>query len=225
VSGLAVTLARPWLSADLGGLRRVLSFAPHRPGFVQADRILWREVRNADLTPGFDVDGWFAGEMAGQGVATGFLTSRDIGRWQQARAEVDGVAAHAIATVGLGNAESVGTRRGPGSLIRWGTINIAVLIEGAALSDTALIEALTIVAEARTLAVMGAGLRLPTGPVTGTGTDCIAIAADPGEVAFAGKHTALGEAVGRAVVQAVAAGCADWTAEFAAELQANSDLR
>ncbi|MFD2843910.1 hypothetical protein [Paracoccus cavernae] len=41
----------PWLIADLGREQEVLSFAPHRPGLVRASRIIWREVRNSDLTP------------------------------------------------------------------------------------------------------------------------------------------------------------------------------
>ncbi len=40
--------------ADLGQDCRALSWAPHRPGFQSARRVVWREVRNADLTP--DVD-------------------------------------------------------------------------------------------------------------------------------------------------------------------------
>lgn len=209
-----LTLARPWLIADLGQEMRVLSFAPWRPGFATARRILWREVRNADLTPDLDVDRWFAAEMAGQGASgdVGMLTSRDIGRHFTAQAEVEGIAVTCIATVGLGNAETAGARRAtaPAPV---GTINLAVVV-GAGLTETAQLEALTIVAEARTAAVMDSGLRLGNGArATGTGTDCIALAARPGEMRFAGLHTALGEALGRAVRKAVAVGAEDWMLE------------
>jgi hypothetical protein len=32
----------------------MLSWAPHNPGFVTTDRVIWREVRDADLTEDFD---------------------------------------------------------------------------------------------------------------------------------------------------------------------------
>ena len=60
---MAVTLARPWLEFDLGAPMQVLSFALNTPGFCTARRILWREVRNADLPPGMDVDPWLQGQL------------------------------------------------------------------------------------------------------------------------------------------------------------------
>ena len=125
MSGL--TLHRPWLDFDLGAEMQVLSWAVNRPGLVRARRILWREVRNADLPPGLDVDAWLARELAERGAAeaVALLTSRDIGCFTEARAAVGGVEAHAVATVGLSNAERVGhrvDRRGQG----WGTINMAL---------------------------------------------------------------------------------------------------
>lgn len=206
-------LHRPWLTADFGAPCRILSFAPWRPGYQMAARVQWREVRNADLTPELDAHSWFAGELAQAGMAAdvGLLTSRDIGRHHLAEVEVDGIRAACLATVGLGNAERIGARRhapGPG----YGTINLAVRL-AVGLSDTALLEALSLAAEARTAAVMAAGLALVTGIATGTGTDCIAVAADPGDGAYAGKHTAVGEALGAAVFAAVAAGAEDWMRE------------
>ena len=49
---MRIACDRPWLGVDLGAPHRVLSWAVHRPGLVSAQRILWREVRDADLTPG-----------------------------------------------------------------------------------------------------------------------------------------------------------------------------
>lgn len=212
---LSLTLHQPWLSVDLGAVHRVLSFAPYRPGFVTAQRIVWREVRNADLTADLDVEGWFAGVMADEGYRgeVGLLTSRDIRRFRMAEAVVEGVGVTAVATVGLGNAERAGRRRvhAPES---YGTINTAVIID-AALTDTALLEAMTIAAQARTMAVLEAGLALPTGIASGTGTDCIAVAARLGQAehGFAGLHTALGEAIGGAVLSAMASGVEDWMSE------------
>ena len=158
-----VTLDRPWLAFDLETPHQVLSWAINRPGLVRARRILWREVRNADLPPGMDVREWFTRQLAERGDvdAVAFLTSRDIRAFDDISVEVEGARARCIATVGLSNAEHLGARVDRSGK-DWGTINIA--------------------------------------------------AAPAGDVAFAGMHTALGEAIGRAVHDAVAAGARGWMA-------------
>jgi adenosylcobinamide amidohydrolase len=208
-------LSRPWLIADLGAPMRVLSFAPYRPGFVTARHIVWRELKNADLPVGLEVDDWIATEMARTDHvdAVGLLTSRNITRFKRAEVTVEGARVAALATVGLGNAERIGARTPRDWAVEsYGTINIAVQTD-MPLREVAQIEALTIAAEARTAAVMEAGLRFAAGPVTGTGTDCLALAAPAGQGAYAGLHTALGEAIGRAVYSAVSEGAAEWVRE------------
>jgi len=208
----ATRLAPPWLAMDFAGERRVLSWTLNRPGFAMARRILWREVRNSDLSEHFDVGPWLAAELAALGEADTpcFLTSRNIARFTEARAEVDGIAARCVATVGLSNAERVG-RRMDYSQIYWGTVNLAVEVD-AGLTEAAQLEAMSIATQARTLAIVEHGPELAVGRATGTGTDCLAIAAPVGEEAFAGLHTALGEAIGRAAYDAVAAGTKAWMA-------------
>jgi adenosylcobinamide amidohydrolase len=206
---IRVTLDRPWLDVALPRVMRALSWAPYGGGLVATDRILWREVRNADLTPDFDAYGWFEGEMAARAPgAVGLLTSRDIGGWRLAEATVEGVRAAALATVGLSNAESVGARL-PWHPAEYGTINLAVVLD-AGLTEAAQLEAMSVAVQARTAAVMTAGLHLATGLATGTGTDCVVLACDAGGERHAGLHTAVGEAVGAAARAAVAAGVADW---------------
>ena len=214
---IRATLTRPWLIADLPRPMRVLSWAPHRPGYTTARAVAWREVKNADLPRDFDVESWFAREMQAWPDAVGMLTSRDIGTYHLAEATVDGITATCLATVGLSNAESVGTRR-PYHTADWGTINLCTAVD-AALTETAQLEALSIAVQARTAAVMEAGLTLPTGTATGTGTDCAALACDPGDIRYAGMHTAIGEAVGAATRRAIAAAAADWQVWRKAEEQ------
>jgi adenosylcobinamide amidohydrolase len=113
-----------------------------------------------------------------------------------------------LATVGLSNAEAVGRRR-PYHSADFGTINLCTAVD-AALTEAAQLEALSIAIEARTAAVMEAGVSLPTGTATGTGTDCAALACDPGEGRYAGLHTAIGEAIGAATRRAITAAAADW---------------
>ena len=201
---MKVTVARPWLVAEFGTPLRVLSWTMNRPGFATAPAVVWREVRDADLTADFDVSAWLERELAeaGHADAGAFITSRNIERHHHAAA--NGV--EALATVGLSNAERIG-RRGTRRHHAAGTINILVEI-AAGLTEGALVEAVSLAAEARTAAILDTA-----GGVTGTGTDCIAIAAPPGAQPHAGKHTALGEAIGSCVYQAVRAGAREWLAE------------
>ncbi|MBZ8118605.1 adenosylcobinamide amidohydrolase [Roseovarius sp. LXJ103] len=200
----------PWLAFDLGAPMQVLSWAINAPGFVTARHILWREVRNADLTLDMDVHPWLERQLRARGAADAvcFLTSRDVRHVHQHRARVEGAEAHSVATVGLGNAERVGTRRDKATT-DWGTINIAVAVQ-TGLTQAAMIEAMSIAAQARTAAIIELGVALPTGIATGTGTDCIAIAAPHGAGAYTGLHTALGEAIGAAVYHATKVGGARW---------------
>ncbi|WP_370050355.1 MULTISPECIES: adenosylcobinamide amidohydrolase [Salipiger] len=209
-----LTLSPPWLTFDLGQPMQILSFAPHNGGLVEASRVLWREVRNADLSEDLDAIAWLEAQLEDRGAtdAVCFLTSRRLDAHRSATATEDGVTATAVVTAGLSNAERIGTRL-PQTWMQpakdWGTINIALRLS-CPLGQTALIEALSLVAEARTAAVLEARTELPTGRATGTGTDCIAVAAPKGCAAFAGKHTAAGHALGRAVYEATLAAVKDW---------------
>lgn len=207
---IGVTLARPWLTFDLGRDMQVLSWAINRPGFVNARRILWREVRNADLSETLDVRDWLTGELVQHDAedAVVLLTSRDVSTFADATVKVGRCTARCIATVGLSNAERVG-HRVTRTHDAWGTINIAVAVN-VGLTRAALIEAVSIAAQARTTAIMDIDLGLPTGRATGTGTDCIAVASPHGPGDYAGLHTDVGAALGAAVYRATLAGARDW---------------
>ena len=226
---MTITLDSPWLEFDLGREMQVLSWAPHGAGYRQAHRLLWRQVRNADLPEDLDVNAWLQGELAARDAldAVVMLTSRDLRAHHLARASVAGVEVTALATVGLSNAERVGHRVDRSGrdwnrdltqemqTRRLGTINIGLRID-APLSQTGLLEALSIATEARTAAIMEAGHVLPdlSGLATGTGTDCIAVAAPAGADDYAGLHTSVGQAIGQAVLQAVREGARDWQASI-----------
>lgn len=189
-----------------------------RPGLQQVQRIAWIEVRNSDLPPDVDASDVIRARVVDGGLsdAVVLVTSRDIGRYCCAHASVDGQDAHCLTTVGLSNSERVGARlHQPPNFP--GTINTLVHIAHA-LSEAAMLEAISIATEARTTAVLDADVRRGALTVTGTGTDCIAIAAPTGspEASYAGKHTAIGEAIGAAVYRATAEGIADWKADISA---------
>ncbi|MEO0372741.1 MAG: adenosylcobinamide amidohydrolase [Pseudomonadota bacterium] len=206
----AVILNAPWLEFDLGQPMQVLSWSLNRPGFVTAQRILWREVRNADLPKDLDVDAWLGAELEARQAtdAVTLLTSRPLRHVTQSDATVDGIHAHAVATVGFSNGERVG-HRVDRSHADFGTINVGLRVN-TGLTQAALLECMSIVVEARTAAVIEAGHTTPKGVTTGTGTDCVAVAAAEGDTRYAGLHTAVGEAVGRAVYDAVRQGALDW---------------
>lgn len=208
-----VALDRPWLTFDLGGSMNVLSWALNRPGFVTARRIVWREVRDADLTKDFDVRHWLSEELQNRGEtqSVAFLTSRRIDRFHYVEAESGCVKACALATVGLSNVERVGHRRQANSAL-FGTINIAAQVS-IGLSEAGLLEAMSIVVQARTTAILDAAVPLSSGRATGTGTDCVAIAAAAGDIHFAGLHSDVGEALGKAVYEAVYDGAKAWQGE------------
>jgi adenosylcobinamide amidohydrolase len=98
-----------------------------------------------------------------------------------------------------------------------GTINALVHVSKP-LTAGAFVESISIASEARTAAILATD-NLRTGPaMTGTGTDCIVIAAPEGDnpERFAGLHTDLGEAIGAAVYAAIEEGARTWSRDVAA---------
>jgi adenosylcobinamide amidohydrolase len=209
----AAALDGRWLVVRLPGPHAVLSWAIVNGGRRTASAVAWREVRDGELRPPVDAASFLAGELSRAGLegAVGLLTSASLAAHAVVERAHGDVAARATATVGLGNALRVGDP--PGPTARIGTINVLCQLS-VPLSEAALVEALSLAAEARTLAVLEAGVlsRVSGAPATGTGTDCIVIAAPerPGGARYAGKHTALGHVVGASVHAAVARGVASW---------------
>lgn len=217
----SLRLAPPLLVAEFAREQRMLSWALNHPGFQTARRVAWLEVRNKDLPESVDPLAHIERLMAGAGLADAvtLVTSRAISRHHLASETIEGWTAACLATVGLSNGERVGTRCSEPVWVP-GTINTLVHVSEP-LADAALVETVSIVAEARTAAVLGSGVRRAGLAVTGTGTDCIVVACPVSEgggegARFAGLHTAVGEAVGRAVMRAIEEGIAIWQQDFAA---------
>lgn len=209
---------RPWLVTSFARPQRMVSWSLNRPGAVDATRVAWREVADRELVAVPDVSAWFAAELssAGLGDAVGLVTARNVACHQHCFAEIDGVRADCVITLGLNNGETIGRRRHHGTdHPRAGTINILASVS-VPLADAALIEMSSIVTQARTAALMRFGFRLPgmDDAVTGTGTDCIvtAVPRAPDAGHYAGMHTAIGEAVGDCVLRATAAAAREWLA-------------
>jgi adenosylcobinamide amidohydrolase len=219
--------ARPgWLLVRFARPQTFLSWAIVGGGRHQGDTVAWCQVRDDELPPGLDPRRLLSRRLRALGLRrpVGMLTSRSVDRFEDVtRAAGRDVQARCVATVGLGNAlrigDPTGADAGTGAASRRvGTINLMVSLSRP-LAPAAQLEALSLAAEARTTAILDAGVAsVRSGaPATGTGTDCIVVAAplERQGAAYAGKHTALGEVVGAAVHAAVHAGARRWLEERA----------
>ena len=138
----------------------------------------------------------------------GMLTAADVTRWRSATDS--GV--EATATVGLGVPVRAAVPqheadREAAALV--GTVNVLVRVP-VALGDAALVNAVVTATEAKTQALVEAGI-----PGTGTSSDavCIACPAPTGNARgepYGGPRSTWGARVARAVHAAVAAGTDDW---------------
>lgn len=205
-----------WLIVGFARPQMALSWAIVGGGRRRVRTVAWHQVDEAELRPPVDPRRLLRRRLAEAGIAdaVGLLTSRSLDAYVDVERSHGGWSARSIATVGLSNALRVGDP--PGVAGRIGTVNLLCSVSGA-LTEGALVEALAIAAEARTLAILEASLpsRVSGLPATGTGTDCIVVSAPlEGEpAAYAGKHTAIGHLVGLAVTEAVRRGVEAWKAE------------
>lgn len=213
--GLELSLHPRWLIARFAAWHTTASWAILGGGLGRARAVAWHQVRDAELPPGVDPVALLRERLAaiGSAGAVGLLTTRRLDRHVDVTVRSGGVTARCIATVGLGNALRAGDPPGPA---RPGTINLLCRLD-APMSPEAQLEALALAAEARALAVREADIpSTRTGrPASGTGTDCIVIAAPVGEraAAYAGKHTEAGHAIGAAVHEATRRGAVIWQRE------------
>jgi len=207
----ALDCAPPFLKVRFGEPQRTLGWSLLHPGFAIVSDVVWVEVRNSDLGPSTDPGTFLRARLAqsGRPDALGFMTSRDIRRHHSCRRRIDAVEAVCLTTVGLSNGERVGARRASGS--HAGTIN-TLLHVSVPLTDGAMVEAISIVAEARTAAILESRGMERELAVTGTGTDCIVVASPcrGAPLDCAGLHTAVGEAIGGAVYDATRTGAERW---------------
>jgi adenosylcobinamide amidohydrolase len=217
-SPMQVSQRDRWLIVGFDRIHAVASWAIVGGGLRRTRTVAWHQISECELRPPVDARTLLRRRLGQQQLpddAVGLLTSRTLASYCDVSRCYGDVAARCIVTVGMGNALRVGD--GPGPDARIGTINGLCRIS-VALSPEALLEALALAVEARTLAVREAELAstLSGEPASGTGTDCMVIAAPehdhdrhPG-AAYAGKHTIVGHLIGAAMLAATAQGIAIW---------------
>jgi adenosylcobinamide amidohydrolase len=150
-----------------------------------------------------------AGRIGIKGTFVGMLTGADVRHFSMARATHNELQAYVISTAGCGNLATVGETgnyiEGASPPVPAGTINIIVALNYA-FTHEAMLEATSIVTEAKVRALYELGLKsVATGEsATGTGTDCIAVAVGHDRrYIFCGKHTKWGELVGKASLESI----------------------
>lgn len=223
-------------STDVSGVRLVErdEDGDRWPALVWAPGPGWRMVSTAVVGGGIGPRSWWlnakvtmryhhpdpaahVGEIAAAlglpaGPGVGMLTAADVTRWTVA--EDGGVSA--VATVGLGlpvwaAADDATVRR------ETGTINILVRVP-VPLSDAALVNAVVTATEAKTQALLEAGV-----PGSGTSSDAVCVACPDPDVRvdpvdgpsqpvepYGGPRSQWGLRIARAVHRAVAEGIHDW---------------
>jgi adenosylcobinamide amidohydrolase len=199
-------LTPPWLLVDLGYRHRVAGWPVVGPSWGEATTVAWLQVEEHGLENPTDFF-WAKARAARIDAEIGLMTAADIKRFNCQAGKNAGMEVTAVVTAGLVNGESV-QPSATSAPTAWhpGTVNI-LLHANVPLTDGAMIEAVSIVAEARTAAILDLGISLLDGrPLTGTGTDCIVVAAPPGAhpLSHCGLHTALGRLIGETTHRAVA---------------------
>lgn len=195
-----------WLIARFPEPHCVLSWAVARGGKTLTDTIAWYRVTRDELKPPVNPKEFLKTRLLEASIpqAVGLLTSADLDCYGDAETTREGITCHSIATVGVHNSLRVGDF--PRVAEPVGTINLLCRISRP-LSKEAFLEALSLAAEARTTALLESGIpSVESGkPATGTGTDCIVIAAPRhGEVLnYVGKHTLAGHLIGTSVLEAM----------------------
>jgi adenosylcobinamide amidohydrolase len=195
---------------------RTLSWAVLNGGFCQARHVINHRVDGNDALFCAQPGPWLehaALALKLQGKVVAMATAVEMRHAVQVSMESSGTRVVCFATVGCGNALSVGdpatlTTEQPVAALH--TINMILTVEPG-LTDEAMVEAIQIVTEGRVRALYEKGIRSCQSslPATGTGTDCVAIVSlGDGAERYCGKHTKLGTLIGRAAYMAVAKGLA-----------------
>jgi adenosylcobinamide amidohydrolase len=196
---------------------RTLSWAVLNGGLCHADHIINHHVSGNDRRFCARPERWLeaaAARLGLEGTVVAMATAVKMNSVVHAPLSTGNTEADCFATVGCGNALSVGDpasvnleEAAPPPLH---TINMILAVQPG-LTDEAMVEAIQIATEGRVRALNEAGIRSSISHLaaTGTGTDCIAVVSFGRERArYCGKHTQLGELIGRAAYTAVRNGLA-----------------
>ena len=195
---------------------QVISSAVLGGGFAEADHILNLKVekhpavQNTAIKPPDATLRGYCSEHGWDGSLVGMMTAASMDSFRMAKEVQQGIDIIVLVTTGISNARRAGDvaeyRNVLPVVSDVGTINI-ICLTSAGMMPAAMIEAVMTVTEARAAALQNLGIKSPISnqTATGTGTDCIAVAADPQaeKIQYCGKHVVFGEILARLVIEAV----------------------
>ncbi len=203
-----------WLELPLAEPHSSLSWAVVGGGWLTINKAYWIKVTNSELGPDILPEEFFRNRLAQKGEkeeVLGFMTSASLLDHSISIQTFEEYSVRCVATVGLGNALRIGAP--PKQETKIGTINVLVQTSHP-LTFSASLEAMSLAAEARTLAVWEAKVKSKIGEnlATGTGTDCIGILSPSrtNQIDYVGKHTHFGHLIGKSVYLAVQEGITNW---------------
>lgn len=207
------------LVVRLGRPCRSLGWALVGGGLTTTGTVVFCQVRSGDLAPPVDPEEWLRRKLAENHLegAVAMMTSRRLDRFVEHRESEGGVAVRVVATLGLSNGVAAGDPATYRESV--GTINVHGHVS-VPLSDAALVEAVALVTEAKTAALVEHPLpsSLSDRTITGTGTDCVVVTCPPADVRhpavpYAGKHCVTGAVIGSAVRHSVSLAYRQWRAD------------
>ncbi len=191
---------------------QVASSAVLNGGMVQANHIVNMKVpKTSQCTESPDLTLLnYCNDFGWSGTIVGMMTAASMNSFRIMKKSEQGIDIVVLVTSGLSNPRRVGDyaeyRQMTSHIKEIGTINV-IVITSAKLTGAAIIEALLIVAEAKTATLQETGIMSPVSNklATGTGTDSVAVASGhgPGDVQYCGKHVLFGELLGSSVIDAV----------------------
>jgi adenosylcobinamide amidohydrolase len=207
----------------------VISSAVLNGGIVQASHLVNLRVQQhgSSLEAPERTLAKYCADAGWSGTIVGMMTAASMDSFRIARETVQGIDMVILVTSGLSNPRRVGDHADYREMMteskEIGTINI-IAMTSAILTEAAMVEALTIVTEAKSAALQEAGVKSPVSNkmATGTGTDSIAVVSGhgPETVRYCGKHVLFGEMLGRLATNAVKSSIAwDLTQGFGANAQ------
>ena len=182
-------------------------------GWKVVDKAYWLKVTNRMLTKNIDPIELLKERIpeAQQESTLGFMTSASLDTLSKIKISENDIDVNCFTTLGLNNALRVGDPVQTPE--KTGTINTLCLIN-IPLSLEASIESVSIMTEAKTLALIEHKIKSyeTNLPATGTGTDCSAIVSKlkGHREQYAGKHTLAGKLIGKAVYMSVCESIAKW---------------
>ena len=196
----------------LNGTHPVLSSSVLNGGFAEARHLLNLKVPRmfeGAEHPAQSLQSC-AENLGAEGPVVGMMTAASMDSMRCYREQAQGVELVVMVTCGLDNARRVGDPAEYRSMLsephEVGTINIMMLCS-AGMSAAAMVEAIQMITEAKTAALMASEIPSPVsgGLATGTGTDAVAVVSGDSkeQVHYCGKHVLFGEILGRITFAAV----------------------